>query len=309
MNLTIPPELQPDLLQVEHLLRERMHARLGIISLVDPHLIADPSDRLRALIVLAIARLGSGVGEQVAHAAAAVELIEAATRAHDNLIDEHARRVGRVANGAWDHGVALMVGDYLFALAAGEMARSPDPRIIGLYSQAVMRICEGQLTTVTSLTPREAALAAYWQRAEALAGALLAAAAQAGVLCGGLAETLLEPAARFGMHLGLARQLAAEIRDLSSEGAMLQTGHVPLALLLAAGEAPDPALQAVLSLPTPATIAAALPLIRATGLPAAQAALAEQQSAAQSALRLLPTGVTTPWLFELVRLPDMINPA
>ncbi|MFN3374677.1 MAG: polyprenyl synthetase family protein, partial [Chloroflexus sp.] len=129
MSWSVPPELHHDFLLVEQLLRERTRARLAVISMVGPHLMTDPSDRLRALIVLAIARLGNGSGEQVAHAAAAVELIEAATRAHNDLIDEQARRAGRVANGAWDHGVALMVGDYLFALAAGEMARSPDPRI------------------------------------------------------------------------------------------------------------------------------------------------------------------------------------
>ncbi len=300
MSWSVPPELHHDFLFVEQLLRERTRARLAVISMVGPHLMNDPSDRLRALIVLAIARLGNGAGEQVAHAAAAVELIEAATRAHDDLIDEQARRAGRVANGAWDHGVALMVGDYLFALAAGEMARSPDPRIIGLYSQAVMRICEGQLTTVSSLTPPETALAAYWQRAEALAGALLAAAAQAGVLCGGLADSLLEPAAQFGLHLGLARQLAKEIRDIEADGAWLQAGHVPLALVLAASDSPAPALQALFAHPSPETIAAALPIIRRDGLPAAQAVLVEQQAAARQALAQLPVGVTTPWLAALI---------
>ncbi|WP_322512017.1 polyprenyl synthetase family protein [Chloroflexus sp.] len=300
MSLSVPPELHHDLVLVEHLLRERMRARLAIISMVGPHLIADPSDRLRALMVLAIARLGNRTGEQVAHAAAAVELIEAATRAHDDLIDEQARRAGRVANGAWDHGVALMVGDYLFALAAGEMARSPDPRIIGLYSQAVMQICEGQLIQVTSLAHREAALTAYWQRAEALAGSLLAAAAQAGVLCGGLPEPLLEPAAQLGLRLGLARQLAGEIRDMEADGALLQAGSVPLALLYAAGEPPVPEVQAVFTNPAPATIAAALPIIRATGLPAARAALAKQQDAARQALAQLPVGITTPWLAALI---------
>ncbi|WP_298821269.1 polyprenyl synthetase family protein [Chloroflexus sp.] len=304
MNLTIPPELHHDLLRVESLLRERTRARLSVITLVDSHLITDPSDRLRALIVLAIARLGHHVDEQVAHAAAAVELIQAATRTHDNLIDEQARRRGQIANGAWDHGVALMVGDYLFALAAGEMARSPDPRIIGLYSQAVMRICEGQLTTVTSLTPRAAALAVYWQRAEALSGALLSAAAQAGVLCGGLPESLLEPAARFGLHLGLARQLVAEIRDLEADGARLQTGHVPLALLLAADDPLDPVLHAVFTQPTSMTVAAALPLIRAAGLPAARNALSEQQAAAREALDRLPVGATTRWLTDLIQQID-----
>ncbi len=300
MSWSVPPELHHDFLLVEQLLRERTRARLAVISMVGPHLMTDPSDRLRALIVLAIARLGNGSGEQVAHAAAAVELIEAATRAHDDLIDEQARRAGRVANGAWDHGVALMVGDYLFALAAGEMARSPDPRIIGLYSQAVMRICEGQLTTVSSLTPHEAALAAYWQRAEALAGVLLAAAAQAGVLCGGLADPLLESAAQFGLRLGLARRLAKEIRDIEADGALLQAGYVPLALVLAAGDAPAPELQALFAHPSPETTAAAVPIIRRDGLPAARAALVEQQAAARQALAQLPVGVTTPWLTALI---------
>ncbi|GIV87728.1 MAG: polyprenyl synthetase [Chloroflexus sp.] len=300
MTLTVPPELHHDLLLVEHLLHERTRARATIISMVNPHLIANPTDRLRALLVLTVARLGGATGEHVAHAAAAVELIEAATRAHNNLIDEQARRLGRVKNGAWDHGVALMVGDYLFALASGEMALSPDPRIIGLYSHAVMQICEGQLTTVTNLIPHETALATYWQRAEALAGALPAAAAQAGILCSNLPDTFLAPAARLGKHLGLARQLAAEIRDLESQGSFIQSGQAPLALILAAGAAPPDEIQAVFAHPTPETVAAALPVIRTHGLPLARESLAAQQRAAHQALSELPVGSTTPWLATLI---------
>ncbi|MEJ5346750.1 MAG: polyprenyl synthetase family protein [Chloroflexus sp.] len=300
MTFAIPSELHHDLLRVEQILQERMRARYSVIAMVNPHVVTDATDRLRALVVLAIARLGNYTDEQVVHAAAAVELIEAATRAHDTLIDEHARRTGRGANGSWDHGVVLMIGDYLFALAAGEMARSPDPRIISLYSQAVMQVCEGQLITITSLTPPETALATYWQRTEALSGALLAAAAQAGILCGDLPDTLLEPAARFGMHLGLARRLATEIRDLEAEGRLLQAGNIPLALLFAATEPLAPEVQAVFDHPTPATIAAVLPLIRNHGLPKARAALIEQQHAARQALQQLPAGSTTAWLNQLI---------
>lgn len=46
-----------------------------------------------------------------------------------------------------------MLGDYFFALAAGEMARAPDPRVITYYSQAVMRISEGGLAPVLQATP------------------------------------------------------------------------------------------------------------------------------------------------------------
>ncbi len=300
MTFSVPPELLSDLAQVEQIIRARTHARSAIITMVDPDLIAPAADRLRALLVLAIARLGHSAGEQVVHAAAAVELIEAATRTHDHLIDVQARRFARARDGSWDHGVALMVGDYLFALAAGEMARSPDARVIGIYSQAVMRICEGQLTTIPALTPLAAALDAYWQRAEALAGALLSAAAQAGVLCGRLPEQLLDVAGRYGLHLGLALHLAREIRDLSDQGQLLQAGQTPLALLLAAGDQPAPELQAVFAEPSPAAIAAALPLIRAKGMPAAQAVLAEHQTLARHALHQLPTGVLTGWLERLI---------
>lgn len=300
MTFAIPSELHHDLLRVEQILQERMRARYSVIAMVNPHVVTDATDRLRALVVLAVARLGNYTDAQVVHASAAVELIEAATRAHDTLIDEHAQRTGRGANGSWDHGVVLMIGDYLFALAAREMARSPDPRIISLYSQAVMQVCEGQLITITSLTPPETALATYWQRTEALSGALLAAAAQAGILCGDLPDTLLEPAARFGMHLGLARRLASEIRDLKAEGALLQAGNIPLALLFAVTEPPHPEVQAVFDHPTPATITAVLPLIRQHGLPKARAALIEQQHAARQALQQLPTGSTTTWLNQLI---------
>jgi heptaprenyl diphosphate synthase len=90
-------------------------------------------------------------------------LIHAASLVHDDLVDQAARRRGHVTvHTQWDNDVALMVGDYFFALAAGEMALSPDPRIITYYAQAVQTIVEGELSPVTLVTPLDEALAQYY---------------------------------------------------------------------------------------------------------------------------------------------------
>ncbi|NTW97173.1 MAG: polyprenyl synthetase family protein, partial [Oscillochloris sp.] len=186
IQLPLPPALLADLQEVDKIVRERTRARAAVIRVADPYVLRPGEDRLRAALVLLSAQAGEYRLERVLHAAAAVELIHAATRTHNDLVDEAERRRGIARQGDWNHGVSLMVGDYLFALAAGEMSLSPDPRVISYYSQAVMRICESELAPVPALRPLERAREQYLAHTGGAAAALYAASCRAGAACGGL---------------------------------------------------------------------------------------------------------------------------
>jgi len=161
--LRLPPALEHDLQQVAASVSERLRSRGGIIGAAGWQ---GDNDYLRSALVLLTAQLGSYSLEQVIHPASAVELIYAATNTHSDLVEGAARRRGNaMLQAPWDQGVPLMVGDYLFSLAAGEMALSPDPRVITYFSQAVLRICEGELLPVMVASPLEQAEEQYIYRA------------------------------------------------------------------------------------------------------------------------------------------------
>ncbi|NTU83221.1 MAG: polyprenyl synthetase family protein, partial [Chloroflexales bacterium] len=211
----LPPGLADDLQHVEQILQERTHSRAAVISVAGARLLSSGAARVRAALVLMAAQTGTYQRDQAAHAAAAIELIHAATQTHDDLIDEAERRRGAPRVGEWGHGVALMVGDYLFALAAGEMSLSPDPRVIGFYSQAVTRITEETLAPPVAPRPLEEARARYLERLAGTAAALYSAACKAGGACGAAPTEQIEALGRFGHNLGLALRLGDEAHDFA----------------------------------------------------------------------------------------------
>ena len=107
------------------------------------------------------------------------------------------RRGVRTVHTRWDGNVALMVGDYLFALAAAEMALAPDPRIIGYFSRGVMTICEGELSPVMNTAPLDTALNQYLYKIGCKTAALFEAACKAGMVCGSGSQQQID-ASRFG---------------------------------------------------------------------------------------------------------------
>ncbi len=213
-QLTLPAALRIDLEQVEAVILQRIESRSAVVKVAGKHLLESGGKRLRAAVTLLAAQLGTYDFARVLHAATAVELIHTASLVHDDLVDEAERRRGNVTvHQRWDHGVALMVGDYFFALSAGEMALAPDPRVITFFSQAVMTICEGELSPVMTTTPLETALEQYYYKSGAKTAALFEAGCKAGMASGNGSAEQIAALGQFGYDVGLAFQIIDDVLD------------------------------------------------------------------------------------------------
>jgi heptaprenyl diphosphate synthase len=123
--------LTDDLGTVEHLIVQRTASRSPLLSAAGAYTVAAGGKRLRAALVLLAARLGGYDFKRAARPAVALELLHAASLVHDDYVDHTLRRRGRTTvHARWDGHVALMLGDYFFALSSNELAGEPDPRII-----------------------------------------------------------------------------------------------------------------------------------------------------------------------------------
>lgn len=244
----LPPPQAADMQQIEQIMLDRLNTQPAVAGVAGPRIEAVTHGRLRAALVLLGAGLLNYRSSGVTHAAAAVELIYAATSTHHDLVDAvERRRSGSPSAEPWPHGVTLMIGDYLFALAAGEMALAPDPRVIGYYSQAVAEIAEAELTPMRNVTPLDLAREQYQVTYNGKVAALFAAAGQAGMACCGGSPAQIEALGRFGAALGLAGQMVNEALDVESGGAnTLRQGLICLPLIYAATrEDPDRLLAAI----------------------------------------------------------------
>lgn len=241
-----------DLAYVEHLMAERTASRSRLIASAGAYTVAAGGKRLRAALVLLAARLGDYDLERAARPAVAIELLHAASLVHDDLVDHTLRRRGRVTvHSRWDNHVALMLGDYFFALAAGELAAEQDPRIIKFYADAAQTVVEGELRPVTQLEPTEVALSQYMYKIGSKTAALFEAACKAGIAVAGGAAEQVAALGRFGYDLGLAFQIVDDVLDFTGDEAVLgkpagndlREGTLTLPLIYAVAQSKHPLLR------------------------------------------------------------------
>lgn len=259
-QLELPATLLADLQAVEAQILRRIDSQSVLINAAGAHIVRSGGKRLRAMLALLAAQLGTYTLERTIHAAAAVELIHAASLVHDDLIDAAERRRGHVTvHTHWDHGVALMVGDYLFALAAGEMALAPDARVIQIFSEAVMTISASELHPVMTTTPLTEALNQYYTKIGGKTAALFEAAAAAGMVCGGGTPEQIKALARFGYDVGLAFQIIDDVLDFIGDEATLgkpagndlREGTITLPLIYAVSTGQSNGLAAIVDVSAP----------------------------------------------------------
>lgn len=238
----LPESLRPDLEQIGRQIDERIRTHPTVASVAVQYPGLDHSRTLAALALLC-ARFGTYDLTRVMHAAVAIELIRNATHVHNHVVYRAAseRRQG-LRQRDWDSNVALMVGDYMLAMSATEMARAPDARIIAYYSRAVMSVCEGELAPVRTAVPLADALEQYRTHADHVTARLFEVAAQAGAICCGAPDAALGLFGQIGQAIGMAMHIRADLeadddhtpKDRQLAGHHLRVGMITLPLIYAA---------------------------------------------------------------------------
>lgn len=282
------------------------------------HILTSGGKRLRAVLTfLSACSNGRPLPETAVYAAAAVELVHAASLVHDDLIDQSPHRRGRpTIHEKWNHDAALLAGDYIFALAARAIAAAGDLRVMAYIAEAAAAVCEGEISGVDQVEPLEEALAAYTFKIGHKTAALFEAAAKVGAACGECSADEIAALGRFGYALGMAFQIMDDVLDYVGDeqtlgkpaGSDLRRGLITLPLIYAvAHDDSDGFLrQVVARLGNAATsqeIAEALRRVRASSGPARAQEEAERYR--QEALRHLGTAVAGPrraGLEEIARL-------
>ncbi|GAC1384193.1 MAG: polyprenyl synthetase family protein [Herpetosiphon sp.] len=313
-QLVTGTNLVSDLQAIDEHILWKLKTRSSVIDFAGRYLLSQGGKRIRASLALLSARMGKKYRlDNVVHAAAAVELIHAASLVHDDLVDDAETRRGRpTVHNKWNGNVALMLGDYLFAMAAGEMALAPDPRVISIFADAVQRICEAELAPVEDVQPIDVALDQYFAKIGGKTAALFEAAARAGILCGGGDDRDVTTLGQFGYDVGLAFQIVDDVLDFTGDettlgkpaGHDLAEGTITLPLIYAVKHSPSELLNTVVHADpaTPEQVAAAVVEVRRLHGP--EHALTEAERLVKQAIERLDRFEPTPTRSALVDLAN-----
>ncbi len=307
-----------EMAQLEQYIQGLVNSPVLLLSQPARYILTAGGKRLRAVLCLLAARLGQAAAPGSAvYGAAAVELIHAASLVHDDLIDQSPHRRGRpTIHEKWHHDVALLAGDYLYALAARAIALAGDIRVMEYISVAATAICEGEISSVDAVEPLDEALGSYHFKIERKTAALFQAAAQVGAVCGGASLEVTAALGQFGRALGMAFQIVDDVLDYTGQeqalgkpaGGDLRRGLITLPLIYAvAHDDADSFLRTVVARlgdeAGPDEVAEALRRVQASSGPARACQDAERyRQEARQYLALVPVEAARARLEEVARL-------
>ena len=224
---------------VEAGLLEQMSFTDDLADVTSRYLLDAGGKRIRPVLTLLSAQLGSGNNSNVITAAEAIEMTHLASLYHDDVMDEAQMRRGvPSAQTVWGNSVAILTGDLLFARAS-KLVAGMGERALLLQAETFERLCLGQLHETIGPRPGEDPIDHYLQVLSDKTGSLIATAAQIGLLCSDAPEEYIDPVVQFGEKIGVAFQLVDDVIDLSpapdatgkTPGTDLRAGVATLPLL------------------------------------------------------------------------------
>ena len=246
---TVAELLQPVETDLESLLadlRSLIGAGHPILQAAAEHLFAAGGKRLRPGIVLLLARATHPEGDlspRQRRLAEITEMIHTASLVHDDVVDgADTRRGVPTVHSRFNHRVAVLAGDFLFAQASWHLANLDNLEVVKLLSRVIMDLADGEVRQGLFRYDTGQSFETYLDKSYCKTASLIANSSRAVGVLAGLPEPRLQALHHFGRQLGLAFQVVDDILDFT--GSEQQLGK-PAASDLASGYLTAPVLYAL----------------------------------------------------------------
>jgi octaprenyl-diphosphate synthase len=278
-----------------------IQADVAIIEAANAHLKGMRGKLFRPTLLLLASSIEGTPEDRAVPLAAVAELVHLTSVVHDDSVDHSVLRRGQpTINAIFSHQVAVLMGDFLFAKAVGELVRLGDMEPLRVFTHASSEMTVGELRQLASFDALAFSEDDYHTLIRAKTASLVGAACEMGALAG--APRFRAPMRTFGESIGMAFQVADDLLDYTEQesvtgkpsGNDLKEHKVTLPLIHALGrmsKAQRQVVDALFADPTPsdAAIAEVVGIVtECGGLDYARAEGERFAAAAEGALRDLP---------------------
>lgn len=217
-NPALNAALTEGMQQAEHILLTELEQGESFLTDKISHLAVAGGKRFRVVFALLASHFGPRVmSDDVLRAAVVVELTHLATLYHDDVMDEADRRRGtESANARWNNSVAILAGDYLFAVASKLMAHL-GTETVGHFADAFQELVTGQMRETVGVSEGADEIEHYMTVIQEKTGVLIASAGYLGALHAGAEREHVLALQQFGRHMGQVFQIVDDIIDVWSD--------------------------------------------------------------------------------------------
>lgn len=211
-----------EMAEVNTLIRHRLDSDVALIRQISEHIVAAGGKRLRPMLAVIAARALGYSGTAHHQLAAIVEFIHTSTLLHDDVVDESDMRRGRkTANALWGNAPSVLVGDFLYSRSFQLMVELDSMPVMRVLADTTNRIAEGEVLQLLHIGNPETTQDDYLRVIECKTAVLFAAATRLGGVLAGASPAQAQALHDYGMHLGLAFQIADDLLDYTSDAATL----------------------------------------------------------------------------------------
>jgi octaprenyl-diphosphate synthase len=231
-----------DLRDVDLSIEKYVDSGVPLINQVALYILTSGGKRIRPLLLMISARLSGfdGPADQAVTLASAVEYIHAATLLHDDVLDDATLRRGKdPAHAVWGNRATILVGDYLYTKSVCLAVQIGLLEVDSILANACRIMAEGEALQLLHCGDLSLTDEAYLKIVECKTAALISAACRLGGVISGAPWRAKDALGQFGMHLGIAYQVADDTLDYVADqgrlgkalGKDLSEGKITLPLL------------------------------------------------------------------------------
>jgi len=185
------------------------------------YVLSSEGKRFRPILLIMACEAVGGALDNSYNASLAIEILHSFTLVHDDIMDDDDLRRGRsTVHKKWDESIAILTGDGLIALAYRYLLKTKSRRIrriIKIFSEAIINICEGQSLDKDMEQVPHVTLEDYIYMIERKTGVLMAVSAEMGGLLGVGNQKQIAALKNFGLEMGIAFQIQDDLLDIISE--------------------------------------------------------------------------------------------
>lgn len=246
MNLSLHLNLTEEIEAFDSLFRETLINHNPDFQPVLDYVTRGGGKRIRPLIVLLSARLCGETNPDTIKYAVLLELLHTATLIHDDVVDNTMeRRNQQSVNAKFDNRIAVLLGDYILALAIQLGARTNNSEVMNILSDLSKDLVEGELRQLVSSNESIVSESRYFDIIWKKTAALISACTELGAISAKANSEKVKKLRLIGEKLGLCFQIRDDIFDYFEQGNIgkptgndIREGKITLPLIYALQNAP-----------------------------------------------------------------------
>ncbi|CAN5382204.1 polyprenyl synthetase family protein [soil metagenome] len=210
----IKAPIENEMKEFEVKFKSSMKSTVPLLDKITHYIVKRKGKQLRPMFVFLSAKMVGEMNDSTYRAASLIELLHTATLVHDDVVDDSNERRGFFSvNALWKNKIAVLVGDFLLSRGLLLSVDNKDYHLLGLVSNAVREMSEGELLQIEKARKLDIDEAVYFDIIRKKTASLIASCCACGAASVTSDEKIIEQLRAFGEAVGIAFQIKDDLFD------------------------------------------------------------------------------------------------